>query len=141
LKHAYANAPFFSDHLPFLENLFADGTERLIDFNLSIIRHFMLNLGMDTEIRRLSKLNIKTYGAELLIDICRYFGASAYLAPGAAAKHLNNDLFRKAGIELRITNPKSAVYPQLWGDFIPDLSSFDLLFNCGPSAREIMLTS
>jgi hypothetical protein len=33
------------------------------------------------------------------------------------------------------------VYPQLWGDFIPDLSAFDLLFNCGPKAREIVLAA
>ncbi len=140
LKHAYANAPFFTDHLPFLENLFAGGTDRLIDFNLLIIRHLMLNLGVDTEIRLLSELDIKAAGDGLLIEICRYFGASAYLAPGAAAKYLNADLFKKTGIELRTINPKSPVYPQLWGNFIPDLSAFDLLFNCEPRAREIMLT-
>ena len=139
LKHAYANAPYFTEHLPFLENLFAGGIDRLIDFNLMIIRHLMLNLGVDTEVRRLSELNIKAAGDGLLIEICRYFDASTYLAPGAAAKYLNEDLFRKNGIELRTINPKSPIYPQLWGNFIPDLSSFDLLFNCGPKARKIML--
>jgi hypothetical protein len=140
LKHAYANAPYFNKHLPFLENLFAGGADWLIDFNLMIIRHLMLNLGVDTEIRRLSELNIKATGDGLLIEICRVFGASAYLAPGAAAKYLNEDLFKKTGIELRTINPKSPVYPQLWGNFIPDLSSFDLLFNCEPKAHKIMLS-
>jgi hypothetical protein len=101
----------------------------------------MLNLGVDTEVRRLSELNIKAAGDGLLLEICRYFGASAYLASGAAAKYLNEDLFKKTGIDLRIINPKSPVYPQLWGNFIPDLSLFNLLFNCEPRAREIMLTN
>ena len=140
LKHAYAKAPYFIEHLPFLENLYEGETDRLIDINLMIIRHLMLNLGVDTEIRRLSELNIKAAGDGLLIEICRCFGASAYLAPGAAAKYLDEGLFNKSGIELRSIDPKSPVYPQLWGNFIPDLSSFDLLFNCGPKAREIMLT-
>ena len=139
LKQAYADAPYLSDHLQFAEYLFSTAFDRLIDFNMAIIDHLMLNLGVDTEIRKLSELNINTGGDQLLIEICRFFNASVYAAPAAAGKHLNADLFDMAGIELRIVKFPSCVYPQLWGDFIPDLSAFDLLFNCGPKAREIIL--
>ena len=138
LKHAYANAPYFAEHLIFLEKIFAGETDRLIDFNLAIIRHLMLNLGVDTEIRRLSELNINAAGDQLLTEICRYFNAPGYLAPRTAARYLNPVLFQKACVEIRTVNPASPVYPQLWGDYISDLSSFDLLFNCGPKAREII---
>jgi hypothetical protein len=74
----------------------------------------------------------------VLIEICRYFNASAYLAPDATARYLNAGLFGKAGIDIHPINSPSPVYPQLWGRFIPDLAAFDLLFNCGPKAREIM---
>jgi WbqC-like protein family len=140
LKQAYANAPYLSEHLQFVENLFSGTFGRLMDFNMAIIDHMMLNLGVDTEIRRLSELNIKTGGDQLLIEICRFFNASVYVAPMAAARHLNAGLFEKAGIELRYMKFPSRVYPQLWGNFIPDLSTFDLLFNCGPKAREIMFS-
>ena len=141
IKQAYANAPYLAEHLQFLNNIFADGCDRLIDLNLAIIRHLMLNLAVDTEIRRLSELNLKAAGDRLLIDICRYFGAAAYLAPGAAVRHLDAALFEKAGVELRPVKTRTPVYPQLWGEFIPDLSAFDLLFNCGPKARDIILTA
>lgn len=140
LKQAYAHAPYFSEHLQFTEKLFSTAFDRLIDFNMAIIGHLMLSLGVDTEIRRLSELNIKAGGDHLLIEICRFFNASTYVAPAAAGKHLNADLFEKAGIELRYHKFPSCVYPQLWGDFIPDLSAFDLLFNCGPKAREILFS-
>jgi hypothetical protein len=139
LNQAYANAPYFYEHLQFLETLFSTASGRLIDFNLAIIRHLMLNFGLDTEIIRLSELNIDDAGDRLLIEICRYFEASVYLASAAAGRHLNAVLFEKAGIELRLIKARSPVYPQLWGDFIPDLSAFDLLFNCGPKARDILL--
>jgi len=139
LKLAYAKSPYFAEHLPFLEKLLTTGCDRLIDFNLMVIRHLLLNLGGDTEVRRLSELNIDATGDRLLIAICRYFDASAYLAPAAAAKFLDARLFEKAGIKLRTVKSRSPVYPQLWGDFIPDLTSFDLLFNCGPKARDIVL--
>ena len=140
LKHAYAHAPYFSEHRLFLRHLFSTAFERLIDFNMAVIDHLMLNLGVDTEIRKLSELNIETGGDHLLVDVCRFFNATVYLAPAAADKYLNGELFENAGIELRFVKFPSHVYPQLWGDFIPDLSSFDLLFNCGPKAREIMLS-
>jgi len=141
LKQAYAHAPYLSDHLQFAETVFSTGFDRLIDFNMAIIDHLMLNLGVDTEVRRLSELNIKTGGDHLLIELCRFFNASTYLAPAAAGKHLNAGLFEKSGIELRYVKFPSWIYPQLWGDFIPDLSAFDLLFNCGPKAQGILFSN
>ena len=141
LKQAYADAPYLTEHLQFVEKIFSAAFDRLIDLNMAIIGHLMLNLGVDTEIRLLSELNINTGGDYLPIEICRFFNASTYVAPAAAGKHLNADLFAKAGIDLRYAKTPSCIYPQLWGDFIPDLSAFDLLFNCGPKAREILFST
>ena len=141
LKQAYASAPYFPDHRAFLNHIFSGKIERLIDFNMAIIRHLLLHLGIDTEVRLLSELTIHARGEQLLVEICRYFNASSYLAPGAAAGYLDNRTFENAGIKLALHKPKSRVYPQLWGKFLPDLSAFDLVFNCGPKARDIMLAS
>jgi hypothetical protein len=65
-------------------------------------------------------------------------GASVYLAQRSTRSYLDAGLFAAAGIELIFFTPPAVVYPQLWGDFIPDLSAFDLLFNCGPKARDVM---
>ena len=139
IQHAYSHAPYIDEHTQFLDSLYASASDRLIDFNLKIVRHLMLYLGVDTEIRRLSQLNIEAVGDELLIEIARYFSATVYLAPAAAAKYLDAGLFQKAGLELRTVDFKSPVYPQLWGNFTPDLSTLDLLFNCGPKARDIVM--
>ena len=140
IKQAYSHAPYLSDHWQFMETVFSTGFDRLIDLNMAIIDHLMLNLGVVTEIRRLSELNIQAGGDHLLIELCRFFGASTYLAPAATRKHLDAGLFENAGIELCYAKFPSCVYPQLWGDFIPDLSALDLLFNCGTRAREIMFS-
>ena len=139
IQHAYTHAPYIDEHMQFLESLYASTADRLIDFNLKIIRHLMLYLGVDTEIRKLSELNIRAGGDQLLIEVARYFDADTYLAPGAAAKYIDTGLFETAGIEFRKVEFRTPVYPQLWGNFIPDLSLFDLLFNCGPRARDIVM--
>jgi hypothetical protein len=139
LKQAYVRSPYFSEHLSFLNYIFSDSVQRLIDFNMAVLRHLMLHLDVDTDVRLLSELNINAGGQTLLIEICRHFKASTYLAPGAARKYLNERVFENAGIDLVFHKARPCVYPQLWGDFLPDLSTFDLVFNCGPKARDILL--
>ena len=139
LRNAYANAPYFPDHLPFLEEVFSGRFERLIDLNLFIIRHLMEAFGIATEVLLLSELGIIGTGTRRLVETCGKLGSSRYIAQAAAGKYLDQDLFREAGIEVTFFTPPSIVYPQLWGDFIGNLSAFDLLFNCGPKSRDILL--
>ena len=139
LINAYARAPYFSDHLNFIEKIFSEKFEKLIDLNLSIIRYLMKHLRIETRMILLSELGIEGKGDQRLVDVCKKLQASRFLAQGAARKYLDNGLFREAGLEFEFFNPPSPVYPQLWGDFLPNLSAFDLLFNCGPKSRDILL--
>lgn len=138
LKSAYANAPYFADHLPFMAELFSTKFEKLLDLNLTIIRHVMRSLEIDTRVVLLSDLNVRARGSRLPVEICRHAGASMYLAQGPARKYLDPQVFEQAGVELRFFSLRTPIYPQLWGPFIPNLSVFDLLFNCGAKAREII---
>ena len=139
IKNAYANAPYFADHINFIKTLFSKQFEKLIDFNLEIIRYLIKCLNIDTKVVLLSELGIKARGDQLLIDICRALGASCYLAQSPAQKYLNPDLFRDAQVKLAYFKPPVIIYPQLWGSFIPNLSAFDLVFNCGPKSYELLI--
>lgn len=139
LQTAYARSPYLEDHMDFLERMFSGEFERLADLNIAVIRHAMKHLGIDTKVVLLSDLGIEEKGSGLLIEICRQMGADRFLAQGAAGKYLDADLFQRSGITLEFFRPPSPVYPQLWGDFISNLSAFDLLFNCGPRAGNILL--
>lgn len=139
LKAAYAKAPYFSDHLDFLTTMFSRHFERLAELNLAVIRYLMQALRLETRITLLSDITVPSSGSLRLVEICRKTGASRFLAQSAARKYLDEALFLDAGIELRFFQPPVPVYPQLWGEFLPNLSLFDLLFNCGPKARDILL--
>jgi hypothetical protein len=139
LKSAYVHAPYFADHVEFLQDLFTERYERLIDFNLAVIRHLLKHLEIRTEVELLSDLGIEARGSRGLVELCGKLGAARFLAQAPARKFLDLPLFEAAGIELTFFQPPSPVYPQLWGDFLPNLSVFDLLFNCGPKARDTLL--
>ncbi len=138
IKTSYAHAPYLKEHLPFVSEVFSDKFSYLVDLNMSIIRYLNKHLVIETSLTLLSELAIKSKGNELLIEICRKMGSSRYLAQASAKKYLNRELFSAAGIELEFLTPPSPIYPQLWGEFIHNLSAFDLLFNCGPKSHEIL---
>ncbi|MBW2064896.1 MAG: WbqC family protein [Deltaproteobacteria bacterium] len=139
LKSAYGKAPYFPDHLPFLEKVFSQRYEKLLDMNLAIIRYILGNLGIETRVLLLSGLGITSTGVQRLVDICMKLGADRFLAQNASRKYLDQGLFESAGIETGFFRPPSPVYPQLWGEFLSNLSTFDLLLNCGPRSREILM--
>ncbi len=139
LKTAYAHAPYFPEHLDFIGQVLSEDYERLVDLNLAVIRYLMNYLGNHTKVILLSELSIEEKGDRRLIEICRQMDADRFLVQGAARKYLDADLFHRAGITLEFIKPPVPVYPQLWGDFIPNLSALDLIFNCGPKARDILI--
>ncbi len=140
LKTAYARAPYFADHMPFIEKTYQARFGKLLDLNLTILRYLFRQLRIYGEIKLLSELGIEATGNQLLVEICKCLGASTYLSQHAAGKYLDRALFQREGIELKFFKSPACVYPQLWGRFILDLSIFDLLFNCGPKAHEILIS-
>jgi hypothetical protein len=138
ITSAYANAPFLKEHLGLLENIFSQKFEKLIDLNLEIIRHMNTYLKISARVMLLSQLGVEANEPQLSVGICRQLGASQFLAQSSAKKYLDEEAFGRAGIALKFFKPRPSVYPQLWGPFISNLSTFDLLFNCGPKSRDML---
>jgi hypothetical protein len=138
LKTAYAKAPFFEDHIKFLEKIFSGRFEMLIDLNLTIIRYLMECMRIQSKTVLLSELGIQEKEPRLSLEICRKLEASHFLAQSGAKKYLNNESFKDKGIEPLFFNYRPVVYPQLWGAFERNLSAFDLLFNCGPKSYDLI---
>ncbi|MBW2033905.1 MAG: WbqC family protein [Deltaproteobacteria bacterium] len=138
LKTAYAKAPFLEEHLVFLEKIFSEKFEKLIDLNLKIIEYLMEHLRIPAKVQLLSGLGIEAKEPQLSVEICKKLGASHFLAQSSAKKYLDKPAFQKNGVELVFFNPRPPIYPQLWGPFIPNLSAFDLVFNCVPKAHTIL---
>ena len=141
LRSAYAKAPFYEEHDVFLEQVFLKTHEKLIDLNVHIIRYLLECLKIPVKVLLLSELGIQEKEPRLSVEICKALGGSHFLALNSAGKYLDQSLFEAAGLRLRFIGRRPPVYPQLWGNYIPNLSVFDLLFNCGPEAQRILRES
>jgi hypothetical protein len=70
--------------------------------------------------------------------MCRYFGADTYLAGSGAAAYVDEAEFAAAGINLVYSDYSYDMvqYPQRYGEFIPNLSVLDWIFNMGYTLPE-----
>ena len=141
LKTAYRKAPYLAEHLGFLEEMFSEKNEKLMDLNLALIQYLMKALDIQAKTVLLSDLNVPSSGSRRLVDVCKKLGAGQFIAQTPAKKFIDEKLFLDAGVALNFFNPPAPIYPQLWGDVIPNLSTLDLVLNCGPKAHDILVKS
>ena len=136
---SYRDAPFFQQYAPFFKDLYAARWSRLATLNETIISYLKDQLGLKTELVKASDLEVYTRGAtDVNFTICRRLGADIYLSGKYGRDYLDVARFAEQGIEVRYQDFKHPVYPQLWGDFLPRMSSMDLLFGCGESSLEVI---
>ncbi len=141
IEQNYASAPHFAEHAPFFESAYARTWGHLNDLNREILDYFVSALGIDTRIVYASDLNVPGVATERLVNLLRAVGADRYYSGAfALEQYLDAELLRAAGVSLAIQEWTAPTYPQLHGDFIPDLAVPDLLFNCGPDSLNVLLS-
>lgn len=134
----YRRAPYFSKYFPYLEDIYRKEWERLVDINITLIKTLVDLFGIRKKILIASEFKTRDEPDGRLIDLCKAVGANTYLSGKDGPKYMDMDAFEKAGINVIIQDFKHPVYPQLYGKFEPNLSSIDLLFNCGEEGIEII---
>lgn len=138
LEHCYKNAPFFQEHFAFFEQLYTRAPEKLLHWNMAGIDHIFRSFDLNASYLLQSEIGVNARGTDLLVAIAERLGANELVAPRAGKGRIDTALLCKAGISVRWLDYRRPVYPQLWGEFIKDLSAMDLLFNCGPHSGRII---
>jgi len=95
-------------------------------------------LGLKRDTLRSSELSIDGDRSQRLVNFCLHVGADRYLSGNAAQSYLDVDLFSRHGIEVEWQDYRHPTYPQQHGDFVPYLSTLDLLLNCGDDSASII---
>ncbi len=138
IQQNYVHAPYFADYFQAIETIYRSGHSLLSELNIDLINFFADALSLKTRLLRQSELGVIGKGTDLVAKICEHVGADRFLTFPIAEKHIDLDAMRNHGIGLVRANLHPPVYPQLWRDFIYNLSTLDLLLNCGPKSREIV---
>jgi hypothetical protein len=141
LYYAYGSTSFFSQSADAIRRVLEAPGEKLVDMNRKLIDLLRDALGVRTPMVRSSELGVEGQKSELLVSLCRKFGADAYLAGGGGSRsYLDLELFKKSGISVRWQEFRHPRYDQhpCPETFVEGLSAIDLLFNCGPRSAALL---
>ena len=132
LELNYKKALFYNDTITFLRSVINYPENNVARYNLYVIRSILHQLKLKAKLVIASDMNITENATERLIVITKKLGGSIYLCGGGSAGYQDDNLFLKAGVELKYQNYKQAIYNQTGIEkFIPGLSIVDALMHCG----------
>ncbi len=139
LEQSYARAPHFAEYAGFLRETYAREWERLNDLNRHMLSGFVRALGIETPMVYSSELGVPGTATERLVNLIKAVGGDTYLSGAYALEaYLDAALLEREGIGLELQEWHAPVYPQLHGEFVPDLSIVDLLMNCGGESLGVL---
>jgi hypothetical protein len=141
LRHAYRQAGHFGTYAGALRKILEARWERLVDLDRAMLDFLRDAFQIRTPLARSSELGVDGAKSELVLNLCRAVGADALLAGfGGSRRYLDAGAFARAGVRIEWHDFRHPAYPQCGAQtFIPGLASIDLLFNCGPQSRELLL--
>jgi len=135
MQQSYRRSPCYSEIEAILDSILMQNTSSLADFNSAAIKTVSQVLGIQTPISRLSDtdFNSDAVKGQLVLDICKFMGASDYISPLGAKGYMDAEkaAFRQQLKGVEFQHYEHPIYPQLGDTFISHLCIFDLLFNVG----------
>ena len=135
LRHSYGKTPFFKDYAGLLEEFYSRRDVLLADFTCDFTVALARALGIaHTRFERSSNLPAVGTKSERLLSILKHMGATHYISGPSARDYMDMPAFAEAGISVEFIEYRYPAYPQVHGDFEPQVSVLDLLFNVGGDA-------
>ena len=140
IEQNYRRAPYFDRYAPALATFYQHPWETLNELNRPMLSYFLEALEIATPVLYSSDMGAAGEATTRLVNLIRAAGGTSYLTGAYALDaYLDADELAAAGIPLEIQTWKSVAYPQNHGPFISDLSILDLLMQCGPQSRRVLL--
>lgn len=139
IYHSYHKSQFFNEVYPLIKNLYNEKYDNLIEINLASIKLLLKLFDIKVNIEFSSQYEISTYSNQRLVELLQKVQATHYLSGIGTKDYFEPKPYKDASIEVIWQKFDHPIYPQLHGEFIPNLSSIDMLFNCGiEKSREIL---
>ncbi|WP_375567409.1 WbqC family protein [Oceaniradius stylonematis] len=137
LEQSYRKAPAFEETARWLRPLYETEETNLSRINCSFLTAICGFLGIKTPLGWSWDYEKSGDRSERVLALCRAAGADTYVSGPAAKGYLDVGLFESAGVSVEwFSYDRLEPYPQIHGGFEQAVSIVDLLFNCGPQARD-----
>lgn len=129
IQMAYSKAPHFKKLFPKLQELYANSYDNIVDATWDHLMFWLDILQIRTKIVKSSSLGISSKKSNLVFDLCKAVEADYYISGAFGKNYLESEKFANAGIEIEFQDYKHPIYPQLNGNFIPNMGIVDFAMN------------
>ena len=129
IKGAYARAPYFEQTIPLLESVILNKEHNLFSYIYNAIVETCKHLGVKTEIRISSAIDIdhELKSQNKVIALCSAIGADTYINAIGGVELYEKDTFHANGVDLKFIKSRPFEYNQSGGEFTPWLSIIDVM--------------
>jgi hypothetical protein len=127
----YKKAKYFDEFFVYIEKLLSKEYKMLVDVNINSVKMVLSYLGIDKKIVLSSELKVEGEKTTRLVNICKKLNCDTYISGSGAKEYLVIDEFEKNGIKVIFQEYSTPEYSQLFGEFMPNLSIIDMIFNVG----------
>ncbi len=139
LRTCYSRAPHFQEIFTLYDEAVSNEWDKLCELNITLLQTLTSTLGIDTQISNASEMEPLPKGRdERLIALCKRFGADTYLSGAGGRQYMRIETFEETGTKVVFQDYHHPVYEQLFGEFSPQLSVLDLLFNYGTKSLDVI---
>ncbi|MGH7277510.1 MAG: WbqC family protein [Candidatus Rokuibacteriota bacterium] len=139
IEEAYRGATHGQRYRQGLDDLYGQAWATLVGVAIASADWLAAAFGIGTPTALASAFALEADDAtERLVALCQAAGADTYLAGRDGATYMDLRQFEKAGISVLFQRYSHPTYPQLHGNFVPSLSSLDLLLTHGHGALDIL---
>ncbi len=129
IQMSYSKAPHFKELFPKLQELYSKEYDNIVDVTWNHLIFWLDVLDIHTKIIKSSELNVNSKKSDLVFDLCEAVRADYYISGALGKDYLDVEKFDHAGIEVEFQNYKHPVYPQMYGDFVPNMGIVDFAMN------------
>jgi len=131
----YRKACYFNDIAVWLEPLYFEKSyTTLTEMNTCFIAAICAYLNIATAIKNSWEYSLEGDRSERLVNICKQAGGDIYVSGLAAKSYLDEGAFDASRISVQwFTYENYKEYPQLYGEFVHQVTILDALFHCGPN--------
>lgn len=134
----YQAAQYYDVTKEILGLIESDENTTISQLNIKLIRRICEYLDISTTIMLSTEFDLAGIKTDRLMDLLKKLKADTYLSGPSADTYLDKSAFDKNRIRLEYKSYDYLSYPQLWGEFIGEVTILDLIANCGPDSKNLI---
>ena len=141
IYYNYKKAEYFENYYYLFEEFYKNEYENLSDMNMCMLNMLLNIMNIKVIIKRSSEMNIVSSSSSGIIQMMQILQSNKIVFGEHGLEYVDQLKFKDNDIKCYFQKYNHPVYKQLFGKYIPYLSVIDLMFNCGPSTKSIIMSN